>query len=547
MPGWRVAPAVLMDSPVPKPNIETEAKSGEGACVPPSPIARKALENAGKASLQVRSRKGTILAASRLKRDANAEREEAARESKKGSEIDAGQKENLAPTAAGDLSSSNRLMMLEARLPPAMRLPEETPLPKTPVRQLETSSAAVTVNDDLDNSLFEAMDTFSIKTPTASSLGVPPRKRTSASKIPTSNPTNSTATSSLFSSVASTLDMSLCSPLPDLVLEDEELLWLEEPRASSNGDTRAELVSNLAGLLKRNVSASPLVKNTNLTTAPPDGGQSLQNTPEKAAISEMKMPINSKISQSSPNIPRNELKRGESQQAIGSSGRKRVVKSVTATPSPLAQESTLPRTMQAQHLSSEGTRISSPLASANGAASSEGRRVIGAPLASAVLAPKSIEGKRTNCSPLASAVLTPRRGKAASVRPHQGVPFNVKPTPSPIKASGGRMVREPLSSQSPISTTTPRRRKLLPLKPLNMLDVTVDPASTATLDSPLKPVQFTEVHRVVKKPLPLHSNSSSSLNSGPSSHMAPPKTGLLGKSSSSSRLPLPVSIVSKNL
>ena len=53
MPGWRVAPAVLMDSPVPKPNIETEAKSGEGACVPPSPIARKALENAGKASLQV--------------------------------------------------------------------------------------------------------------------------------------------------------------------------------------------------------------------------------------------------------------------------------------------------------------------------------------------------------------------------------------------------------------------------------------------------------------------------------------------------------------
>ena len=57
---------------------------------------------------QVRSRKGTILAASRLKRDAHVEREEAARESKKGSEIDAGQKENLAPTAAGDLSSSNR-------------------------------------------------------------------------------------------------------------------------------------------------------------------------------------------------------------------------------------------------------------------------------------------------------------------------------------------------------------------------------------------------------------------------------------------------------
>ena len=58
MPGWRVAPAVLMDSPVPKSNIVTEAKSGEGrrgigqgGCVPP--IARKALENASKASLQV--------------------------------------------------------------------------------------------------------------------------------------------------------------------------------------------------------------------------------------------------------------------------------------------------------------------------------------------------------------------------------------------------------------------------------------------------------------------------------------------------------------
>ena len=58
MPGWRVAPALLMDSPVPKSNIVTEAKRGEGkggvrqgGCVPP--IARKALENAGKASLQV--------------------------------------------------------------------------------------------------------------------------------------------------------------------------------------------------------------------------------------------------------------------------------------------------------------------------------------------------------------------------------------------------------------------------------------------------------------------------------------------------------------
>ena len=53
-------------------------------------------------------RKGTILAASRLKRDANDDEEEAMREGK-GSVIDAEQKENLAPAAAGDLSSPNRL------------------------------------------------------------------------------------------------------------------------------------------------------------------------------------------------------------------------------------------------------------------------------------------------------------------------------------------------------------------------------------------------------------------------------------------------------
>ena len=60
MPGWRVAPAVLMDSPVPKTNIAAEANSGgegkgglkQGGRAPL--VARKALENAGKASLQVR-------------------------------------------------------------------------------------------------------------------------------------------------------------------------------------------------------------------------------------------------------------------------------------------------------------------------------------------------------------------------------------------------------------------------------------------------------------------------------------------------------------
>merc|ERR1719209_2849752 len=118
-----------MDSPVPKSNNATEAKSGEGKSgkkqdVYAPSIARKALENAAKAALQVRLRKGNILKASRLKRDANTD-EEDLREV-----IDAAeQKENLAPAAAGDFSSSNRPTMPEANMPPVMPLPEETPLP----------------------------------------------------------------------------------------------------------------------------------------------------------------------------------------------------------------------------------------------------------------------------------------------------------------------------------------------------------------------------------------------------------------------------------
>ena len=74
--------------------------------------------------------------------------------------------------------------MPEARMPPAMPLPEETPLPETPVRQLEKSGAAAAPDDDLDDSLFEAMDTFSIKTPSAScpKSGLRPHKSASANK-----------------------------------------------------------------------------------------------------------------------------------------------------------------------------------------------------------------------------------------------------------------------------------------------------------------------------------------------------------------------------
>ena len=139
--------------------------------------------------------------------------------------------------------------MPEAIMPPVIPLPEKTPLPNTPVRRLEKSGAVAA--DDLNDSLLEAMGTFSLKTPTASGLGVPRKSSTTTDKSEISNPTNNTATSSLFSSVSSLSEMSLYPPLPDLVPEDEELLWLEEPRTSSNGGTRAELVSNLAGLLKR--------------------------------------------------------------------------------------------------------------------------------------------------------------------------------------------------------------------------------------------------------------------------------------------------------
>merc|ERR1719234_2629067 len=131
------------------------------------------------------------------------------------------------------------------------------------------------------------------------------------SEIP--NPANSSATSSLFSSVSSHSDMSLCSPLPDLVPEDEELLWLEERRSSLAEGTRAKLVSNLAGLLKRSVQkpASPLVKDPGQITTRPVVGPNLNNPPEKAITTcEKNLSANSKLSQSSPNTPGVDLKRG---------------------------------------------------------------------------------------------------------------------------------------------------------------------------------------------------------------------------------------------
>ena len=59
-PGWRAAPSLLVDSPVPKSNVETEAGTGKGKGagkrdVGQGPaLVKNALENAAKTSQQVR-------------------------------------------------------------------------------------------------------------------------------------------------------------------------------------------------------------------------------------------------------------------------------------------------------------------------------------------------------------------------------------------------------------------------------------------------------------------------------------------------------------
>ena len=126
----------------------------------------------------------------------------------------------------------------------------------------------------------------------------------------------------------------------------------------------------------------------------------LINPPEKANTTcEQQSAVESKVSLSSPNIIKNDENKEALKPTTGNSGRKRVVKSVVATPSPLAKDSNLTRKAQQINITSS-------------------------------------EGKKMISSPLAYAEVAPRRGKAASARPHQGVPFNAKPTPSPAKSSG---------------------------------------------------------------------------------------------------------------
>jgi len=342
------------------------------------------------------------------------------------------------------------------------------------------------------------------------------------------------------------------SPLPDLAPEDEDLAWLEERRTTSPGEGRGKLVTDLALLLKRSTPTSdgPLIKEPELPPEPEQTKTPEQNT---STATRKTTAVTSKLPRFSPNNPQKFVPEVP-EDCLGS---KRLVKSATASQSPLRND----------------------------------------PIATRKVAQPSKEGKGKAGSPLiSSTVPSPRRGKVA--RPHQGVPFNVKPAPSPSKsAAGGRMMREPVSNHSPSSplratttshvgsssiprshltshtgrSTTPRRHKLLSMKALNVLDTTVDPSSTTTLDSPLKAVKYTEVHKISKKSVPVHSNSlnespiiatktlpshsnsSSSLQNSPASHKNSPTSlrnrssvnSQWGKSASSSRLPLPVSMAVK--
>jgi len=305
-------------------------------------------------------------------------------------------------------------------------------------------------------------------------------------------------------------------------------------------------------LLKRSSprSDSPLIKEPELPTEAKQTKTPEQNT---STATGKTTTVTSKLPRFSPNNP----EKVEHRQSSGTSGSKRLVKSATAAQSPLCNN----------------------------------------PIATRKVAQPSIEGKGKAGSPLiSSTVLSPRRSKVA--RPHQGIPFNVKSAPSPSKSAGGKLAREPLSNHLPSSplratitppvdssngvprscftshtgsSTTPRRHKLLPMKPLNVLDTTVDPSSTTTLDSPLKAVKYTEVHKISKKSTPVHtsslnnspiiakktltshSNSSSSPQNSPTTHENSPSrlrnrssmNRQLGKSASSSRLPLPVSTAVK--
>ena len=141
-------------------------------------------------------------------------------------------------------------------------------------------------------------------------------------------------------------------------------------------------------------SDSPLIKEPDLPSEPKQTKTPEQNT---STTTRNATAVTSKLPRFSPNNP----EKVEQRQSSGTSGTKRLVKSAIATRSSLCNDSSATR------------KVAQP----------------------------SIEGKGKVDSPLlSSTVLSPRRGKVA--RPHQGVPFNVKPAPSPSKAAGEQQYSE---------------------------------------------------------------------------------------------------------
>ena len=126
MTGWRAPPSPMADSPVPKVNDAKRVEGEEGnrgaGVLSYDMLARKALEKAGRAGklfseLHKKSsiRKGSILAASRLKKDPDNIGSDSMG-SKTSTSSEAGtvqafqEKENISPAAAGDQQSPTRFV-----------------------------------------------------------------------------------------------------------------------------------------------------------------------------------------------------------------------------------------------------------------------------------------------------------------------------------------------------------------------------------------------------------------------------------------------------
>ena len=119
MTGWRAPPSPMADSPVPKVNDAKRVEGEEGnrgaGVLSYDMLARKALEKAGRAGklfseLHKKSstRKGNILAASRLKRDSDGTGNDSLETTGTGQAFQ--EKENISPAAAGDQQSPTRFV-----------------------------------------------------------------------------------------------------------------------------------------------------------------------------------------------------------------------------------------------------------------------------------------------------------------------------------------------------------------------------------------------------------------------------------------------------